>query len=139
VHLTGSSHDDPAVYRQMEADGLLVVSEDHDWGDPLGRRPVGPVSDADDAVAALAERYQYAGPTAQRSSGRRRADLLSADLAAAGPDLVISYLRERDDAPAWDTVAQRAVCTRLGVPYVVLENQPYGHVDLGLIREGSMA
>jgi benzoyl-CoA reductase/2-hydroxyglutaryl-CoA dehydratase subunit BcrC/BadD/HgdB len=125
LHLTGSSHDDPSVYRQLESVAAVIVSEDHDWGDLQWRRPVG-----ESGRTALAERYQHNGPTAQRASAQARAGLLGDDLTAGRPDLVVAYVREHDDAPAWDVPAQQTVCSRHDVPLVLLEHQEYGQVDL---------
>lgn len=122
VHLTGSAHDEPAVYRQLEAGGAVIISEDHDWGDLQWRRPVG------DATG-LAERYQHNGPSAQRACAQARAALLEEDLTAGRPELVVAYVREQDDAPAWDLPAQREVASRHDVPLVLLEHQRYGQVD----------
>jgi len=129
VHLTGSSHDEPSVYRALADEGLVVVSEDHDWGDLQGHRPVGVAT-----LTALAERYQRSGPTAQRASADARAALLDADLQQGRPDLVVAYIRERDDAPGWDLPAQRSVCARHGIPMVELDHQEYGRVDLDRLR-----
>jgi benzoyl-CoA reductase/2-hydroxyglutaryl-CoA dehydratase subunit BcrC/BadD/HgdB len=123
VFLTGSSHDCPHVYAALEGAGLLVVGEDHDWGDLLAARPVGEPTEL-----ALAERYQHAGPAAPRSSVRARAAHTAAGVRASAAELLISYVREHDDAPPWDFPAQRAAA---GVPAVLVERQPYGAVDLG--------
>jgi len=120
--LTGSSHDCPDVYAALEGAGLLVVGDDHDWGDLLGVAPVGAPTEL-----ALAERYQHAGPAAPRSSVRARAAHTAAAARACGAELLVSYVREHDDAPPWDFPAQRAAT---GLPAVLIDRQPYGSVDL---------
>jgi benzoyl-CoA reductase/2-hydroxyglutaryl-CoA dehydratase subunit BcrC/BadD/HgdB len=122
VFLTGSSHDSPHVYAALEGTGLLVVGEDHDWGDLLSLGPVGEPTEL-----ALAERYQHAGPAAPRSSVRARAAHTAAAARACGAELLVSYVREHDDAPPWDFPAQRAAT---GLPAVLIDRQPYGSVDL---------
>jgi benzoyl-CoA reductase/2-hydroxyglutaryl-CoA dehydratase subunit BcrC/BadD/HgdB len=120
--LTGSSHDCPHVYAALEGAGLLVVGEDHDWGDLLVGHPVGEPTEA-----ALAERYQFAGPAAPRSSVRARAAHTAAAARACGAELLVSYVREHDDAPPWDFPAQRAAAD---LPAVLIDRQPYGSIDL---------
>jgi benzoyl-CoA reductase/2-hydroxyglutaryl-CoA dehydratase subunit BcrC/BadD/HgdB len=122
VFLTGSSHDCPHVYAALEGAGLLVVGEDHDWGDLLAGQPVGEPTEA-----ALAERYQFAGPAAPRSSVRARAAHTAAAARACGAELLVSYVREHDDAPPWDFPAQRAAAD---LPAVLIDRQPYGSIDL---------
>lgn len=125
VFLTGSAHDGPQVYRQLEAAGLLVVGEDHDGGDLLVRRDVGvPAPGAEEL--ALAERYQHNGPSAPRASIGARAAHTAAAARERGARALVAYVRRGDDAPAWDLPAQRAAT---GLPAVLLGRQPYGGLD----------
>lgn len=118
VFLTGSPHDTAHVYTALEDRGLLVVGEDHDWGDLLFHRRTGAPTEA-----ALAERYQYNGPAAPRASVRARAAHTGRAARACGAEALISYARVHDDAPPWDYEAQR---TATGLPAVLLSRQPYG-------------
>ncbi|PXY35889.1 2-hydroxyacyl-CoA dehydratase subunit D [Prauserella flavalba] len=118
VFLTGSGHDEPGVYAALEEAGLVIVGEDHDWGDLLSLRDVEAPT-----MLALAERYQHNGPSAPRASIRRRAEHTSSAARARGAGALISYARVHDDAPPWDFPAQRALC---GLPSVLLDRQPYG-------------
>lgn len=126
VFLTGSSHDTPGVYEALEEAGLLVVGEDHDWGDLLHHRLVDPPADPALLELALAERYQHNGPTAARASIRQRAAHTAAAAHRCGADALLSYVRVQDDAPRWDHPAQRAAA---GLPAALLEHQPYGRAD----------
>ncbi|HLU56334.1 MAG TPA: 2-hydroxyacyl-CoA dehydratase family protein [Pseudonocardia sp.] len=140
VFLTGSSHDHPAVYAALEGAGLLVVGEDHDWGDLLHHRRVDPPADPALLELALAERYQHNGPAAAAASIRQRAAHTAAAAAACGAEALVSYVRVHDDAPRWDFPAQRATT---GLPAVLVDHQPYGRVDLdalaGLRPRGAAA
>lgn len=128
VFLTGSSHDTPGVYEALEAAGLLVVGEDHDWGDLLHHRLVAPPADPALLELALAERYQHNGPTAARASIGQRAAHTAAAARRCGADALLSYVRVHDDAPRWDHRAQQEAA---GLPSATLEHQPYGRVDPG--------
>jgi benzoyl-CoA reductase/2-hydroxyglutaryl-CoA dehydratase subunit BcrC/BadD/HgdB len=121
--LTGSSHDSPGVYAQLERAGLIVVGEDSDWGDLSFERRVEVPT-----LLGLAERYQYDGPTAQRASIRARAAYTEAAATRCGAELLVSYARVHDDAPLWDVPAQRTAVAAHGLRTVVLEQQPYGAV-----------
>lgn len=123
MFLTGSSHDSPEVYDELEAGGALIVGEDHDWGDLLTLRRVGAPT-----ITALAERYQYNGPTAQRSSIMDRAATTAELAAACRADVVVGYFRQLDDAPPWDFPAQRDALHVIGIKAVALEHQAYGAV-----------
>ncbi|GHE91269.1 hypothetical protein GCM10017786_24600 [Amycolatopsis deserti] len=127
VFLTGSGHDSPEVYEMLEEAGLLIVGEDHDWGDLLWHRRVGAPTEL-----ALAERYQHNGPSAPRASIRARAAHTAAAARECGAEALIAYAREHDDAPPWDYPAQREAT---GLPSVLLERQPYG----GLTAEARTA
>ncbi|MGW2340456.1 2-hydroxyacyl-CoA dehydratase [Streptomyces sp. NPDC001661] len=121
VFLTGSAHDTGHVYAALEEADMLVVGEDHDWGDLLFHRPVG-----DPTEAALAERYQHNGPSAPRASIRTRARHTAQAALARGAEALVCYARVRDDAPPWDFPAQRDAT---GLPSVLLPRQPYGALD----------
>ncbi|GAB3577535.1 hypothetical protein GCM10027445_43270 [Amycolatopsis endophytica] len=127
VFLTGSGHDSPEVYAALEEAGMLIVGEDHDWGDLLWHRKVGAPTEL-----ALAERYQHNGPSAPRASIRARAAHTAAAARECRAGALISYVREHDDAPPWDYPAQREAT---GLPSVLLERQPYG----GLTSEARTA
>lgn len=127
VFLTGSGHDHPSVYTALEEAGLLVVGEDHDWGDLLHHRLVAPPPDPALLELALAERYQHNGPAAAAASVRQRAAHTAAAARACGAEALLSYVRVHDDAPRWDFPAQRAAA---GLPAVLVDRQPYGEIDL---------
>ncbi|MEV7043679.1 2-hydroxyacyl-CoA dehydratase family protein [Amycolatopsis sp. NPDC051061] len=120
LFLTGSSHDDPAVYEALERNGFLVAGEDHDWGELLFARTC-----AAPTELALAERYQHNGPAAPRASIRQRAAHTAAAAHACGAEVLFSYARVHDDAPPWDFPEQRAAT---GLRAVLAERQPYGEL-----------
>ncbi|OLT14134.1 benzoyl-CoA reductase [Actinomadura sp. CNU-125] len=121
VFMTGSGHDSPEVYERVESTGRVIVGEDHDWGDLLFERRVGGRT-----PEALAERYQYNGPTAPRASIRARARYTAMAVERCGAEELVSCCREHDEAAAWDFPAQREAA---GVPSVLVERQPYGAID----------
>jgi benzoyl-CoA reductase/2-hydroxyglutaryl-CoA dehydratase subunit BcrC/BadD/HgdB len=127
VFLTGSGHDTPAVYEAIEGAGYIIVGEDHDWGDLLFEKRVGSPT-----LDALVERYQFNGPAAPRAAIRDRAGHTAMAAARCSAEVLISYVREADEAPLWDFEAQRRAT---GLPAVLLKRQRYGHVDIDGLKE----
>lgn len=137
VFLSGSNHDRDGVYRAIEASGAVIVGEDHDHGelvterDILGDRGAGDQGTGDrgaetDILDAIARRYQYNGPTAQRASIGERASHAASGVARSSAELLLSYVRVMDEAPLWDFAAQR---TAAPVPAGVVLGQEYGAID----------
>jgi benzoyl-CoA reductase/2-hydroxyglutaryl-CoA dehydratase subunit BcrC/BadD/HgdB len=125
LFLTGSGHDNPQVYRLIEAAGGLIVGEDHDWGDLLGEDLVDET--ADDPVDALVERYQYRAPSGSKFPVAERAAYTARRAREAGAEAVVAFIRKGDPGPRWDVPAQREA---LGaVPLLLLEAQPYRILD----------
>ncbi|QYC41763.1 Benzoyl-CoA reductase subunit C [Nonomuraea coxensis DSM 45129] len=127
VFLSGSDHDTPHVYETIEADGHVIVGEDHSFGDPQAERRVGR-GDLD----ALTEHYHESGPTAHRATAAERARHAATAVRRCRAELLVAYARTGDDAPAWDFAAQRAA---LDVPAVLLDRQDYGRADLAALRK----
>jgi benzoyl-CoA reductase/2-hydroxyglutaryl-CoA dehydratase subunit BcrC/BadD/HgdB len=128
VLLTGSGHDDARVVRAIEAAGALVVADDHPEGElaigPLVAEQYPPVRS--DPLEAIAARWHRNGPTPHRASIGDRAQHTAALARESGAQLIVAYVRERDDAPLWDAAEQERAS---GLPLVLLRRQAYGHVD----------
>jgi benzoyl-CoA reductase/2-hydroxyglutaryl-CoA dehydratase subunit BcrC/BadD/HgdB len=124
VFVTGSSHDSPDVYDAVEGNGVVIVGEDHDWGNLSVDREVD-----EPTVDGLARRYRDNGPTAHRGSMQRRAAHTSAAVERCEAELILGYWREHDEAPAWDCAYLAA---RLPAPFVEFGRQRYGQIDAPL-------
>lgn len=130
VLLTGSGHDDSRVTAAIEAAGAVVVADDHPDGE-LGLESLAGAGGAD-PLAAIAARWHADGPTPQRASTPLRAAATAARARAAGAELIVAYVRERDDAPLWEATAQSRAA---GIPVVLLTRQRYGEVDIPALEE----
>lgn len=132
VFLTGSNHDHPLVYNDIEAAGAVIVGEDHDHGQLLCERDIDDDTsrrrddDLTGVLDAIARRYQHNGPTAQRASINERAAYAASAADRAAADLLISYVRVMDEAPLWDFASQRAAAA---VPAGAIVRQQYGAID----------
>ncbi|MFG1694753.1 2-hydroxyacyl-CoA dehydratase [Nonomuraea sp. NPDC049309] len=127
VFLSGSDHDTPHVYEAIEAEGDVIVGEDHSFGELAVTGPVGAAS-----LDALAEHYHRNILTAHRSTPGARAAYAAVAVRRCRAELFVSYCRASDEAPAWDFPAQRAA---LNIPAVLLERQEYGRADLTALRK----
>lgn len=126
VFVTGSDQDGPGVYRAIERAGAVVVGEDHDWGD---RCYDGLVTEDAEPYSALVERYHTGSAAGRRYEAAQRAAYTVSEAVAAGADVVVCWLREHDDAVAWDVPEQRRRLSARGIPLAVFERQPYAVPD----------
>ncbi|TQS41137.1 2-hydroxyacyl-CoA dehydratase family protein [Cryptosporangium phraense] len=115
--VTGSAHDEPGVYRDLEDDGWLVVVEDHDCGNAAGGPEMTPT------LEGLAEWYQ----------NRVVTESAAAAVARTSAQGVLSYVRKHDDGPLWDF---RGIDATVPVPAALVSAQDYGAVDLAAVRAG---
>lgn len=132
VVVTGSTHEDPERYRELEAKGALVVAEDHDWGQAWFHGLI----DAElPPVEALAASRHGGAPRTGRHPIAARAQHL-ADLAAeVRAERVVAFLRPGDEGPPWDLPAQRRLLADVGIPLTLAPAQPpespLGRADRG--------
>jgi 2-hydroxyglutaryl-CoA dehydratase, D-component len=125
VFVTGSAHDNPDLYRAIEAAGGRVVAEDFDWGDRAIDLLV--EEGTDDPLDAIVDRYHFASPGAAKYSVAARAAATAAKAREVNAQAVVCYIRNGDPGPRWDVPAQREA---LGdVPLLLLDDQSYGLAD----------
>lgn len=124
VFLTGSSHDHDQAYRLIEDHGAVIVGEDHDWG-----ALDAPVDETGDVRTALVAAYGRGAPSSTGFGIAERAAYTARRATAAGAQVVICWLRQDDDAPAWDVPAQKEALAMAGIPLVALPPQPYDRPD----------
>lgn len=121
VVLTGSAHDDPTLTAMLEARGLLVVGEDHDWGPAWFDHEVGDHAPGADPWAALASRYgPGAAPRTGRTSIAARVAHTTRLAVERGAELVVAVLRRGDNGPPWDVPAQRGALAEHGIPLLAV-------------------
>ena len=136
VHVTGSSHPDAAVYRELERDGrCVVVSEDHDTGDAawLGVAVRGETTEH--VLEGLIDAHFARVTTSATTSGAVRAAFTRDIARAAGAHAVAAVIRELDEAPLWDLADQRAALE--DTAFVSVRVAPGGEVAAAreLVRE----
>lgn len=122
LFVSGSAHDTADVYDALEADGWLVVGEDHDWGDGGDQPPVG-----EPTLGSLTDHYtrEVLPTTARPPLGI--ASAARDGVESSGAEYLLTYCRRYDDAHRWGHPA-RAAATK--VPAALLRDQPYAGIDL---------
>jgi benzoyl-CoA reductase/2-hydroxyglutaryl-CoA dehydratase subunit BcrC/BadD/HgdB len=120
VYVTGSAHDSTSVYRAIEADGSVVVGEDHASGEAIGD---GLVDETAAPLRAIAARYHSGTALALRNDPDARAGRAAVEAEAAGADVVLSWIRTGDDPLVWGVPALQSALAAKGIPLVVLEHR----------------
>jgi benzoyl-CoA reductase/2-hydroxyglutaryl-CoA dehydratase subunit BcrC/BadD/HgdB len=131
VFVTGSAHEQSGVYEAIEATGATVVGEDHDWGDRFYQ---GQVDESAPWDLSLRDYYHFGPPASHRYYSAERTAYTAEQALRCKADVVLAYLRNRDDAPAWDIRDTREQLQAEGIPLVVLDRQPY-KVDRAALTE----
>lgn len=122
LFLCGSAHDHPEFYDLVESCGATIIGEDHDFGTRYFEQDV---TMEEDLVGAIVDRYHRPTASSHQSGVSERVQWLKKQINDLKPDGVIFYIRNADDAPSWDYPEQARLLTSLGIPYLVLERQPY--------------
>lgn len=130
LFLTGSAHDHALAYAAIEASGMIIVGEDHDWGD-RGNEAL--VAETGDPLDALETRYRAGTPAAAKFSIADRAAYTAARVREAQAEMVLCLVRKGDPAPRWDVPDQRAAVAP--IPFMLLDDQPYATDAKALAQE----
>ncbi len=132
LFMTGSTQDHTRFYELVEACGAVIVAEDHDWGN---RHVEGDIDPQAEPIDAIVDRYHLRTPSASRASITARVNALVDQVQACGAQGVISFILQKDDAPAWDYPEQRRALDKLGIPMLVVDGQPYPCADNETLRQ----
>lgn len=108
VHMTGSSHPDPSVYRELEERGCAIVGEDHDTGDNAWLGQAFVADRVDEVIAGLVEAHFARVSASSGAFSAERAELTATMAMDEHADIVAAFVRELDEAPLWDLSDQIA-------------------------------
>lgn len=117
VHMTGSSHPDPSVYRELEEQGCAIVGEDHDTGDHAWLGQAFLADSVDEVIAGLVDSHNARVSASSSAFSAERAELTATMAVDERADIVAAFVRELDEAPLWDLPDQ---ITALGVHRLAL-------------------
>ena len=104
VFFTGSNQEDTRLYEKIEEAGLLIVGEDHDWGERVFDRDVNLDLSMEDA---LVDCYMLREFSSKKAFVSQRVDALNREVKAAGADGVIFYTNQYEEAASWDYPSQK--------------------------------
>lgn len=117
VLVTGSAHESSTMYRALEAVGVVVVGEDHAWGDPWVAATLDETVSVAEAIATRSRSTAWPSP---RQSSRGRAEDLLTRSEALEVDAVIHIGLKGDETAPWDVKATRSAIAGAGIPFLNL-------------------
>jgi len=116
VHVTGSGHPDADLYRVLDQQGCVVVSEDHDTGDAAWLGAAADGADVDAVLRGLLDQHFARVGGSPTASSAERARFTRDVVVRSGAELVVGVVRDLDEAPAWDLADQAALLAEIEVP-----------------------
>ena len=138
VLIGGSDIEDITVVERIEAQGALVIGEDHGWGEARSRRAV---ARCGDPIAALARSSMT--PSSGVFSGiADRAASLRAAVEQRAPERVLHLSRNSDDSAPWEVAAIGEAISASGVPMLDAAPDDEAIADFiahGHVREKELA
>lgn len=104
VFFTGSNQEDTALYDLIEDQGLVIVGEDHDWGDRYYDRDY---NLSYTPIRAIVDRYMLREFSSKKAFVSQRVDALNREVDAAGAKAVVFYTNKYEEAASWDYPNQK--------------------------------
>ena len=104
VFFTGSNQESTDLYDKLEGAGLVIVGEDHDWGDRFYDRDFNLEYTP---KRALVDCYMLREFSSKKAFTSQRVAALNREVAATGADGVIFYMNEYEEAASWDYPPQK--------------------------------
>ncbi|MFE5410851.1 2-hydroxyacyl-CoA dehydratase [Microbacterium sp. NPDC056569] len=119
IHVTGSDHPDADLYRELEEQACVVVSEDHDTGDAAWLGAAADGADVDEVLENLLDQHFARVGGSATASSAARARLTRDAVVQSRAERVVGIIRDLDEAPAWDVADQAALLAGIEVPFRV--------------------
>jgi benzoyl-CoA reductase/2-hydroxyglutaryl-CoA dehydratase subunit BcrC/BadD/HgdB len=123
----GSPQDSTRFYELVEANGAVVVADDHVCGERLFD---GRVRDAIDVLDAIAFYYQTESCSPRSYPQSEQDARFLANVEAAGVEGMIFFVEEHDDTLGWDYPDQKKALDARGIPSTYLVHQSYRAPDI---------
>ncbi len=112
VFFTGSNQEDLSLYERIEAAGLLVVSEDHDWGARVYDRDF---NLAYTPLRALVDCYMLREFSSKKAFVSQRVEALRREVRACGAEGVLFCTNQYEEAASWDYPSQKQALKAEGI------------------------
>ena len=112
VYFTGSAQEDTVLYDMIEETGMVIVGEDHDWGDRYYDRDY----NLDyEPIRAVVDRYMLREFSSKKAFVSQRVEALDRLVDGAGAEAVIFYSNIYEEAASWDYPSQKKSLERRGI------------------------
>lgn len=112
VYFTGSAQEDTTLYDMIEETGMVIVGEDHDWGDRYYDRDY----NLDYApIRAIVDRYMLREFSSKKAFVSQRVEALDRLVDGAGAEAVIFYNNMYEEAASWDYPSQKKSLESRGI------------------------
>ena len=112
VFFTGSDQEDTKLYELLEAAGMVIVGEDHNWGDRFYERDY---NTAYSPVRAIVDRYMLREFSSKKAFVSQRVAALEREVGAARADAVLFYTNIYEEAASWDYPSQKKTLEAKGL------------------------
>lgn len=112
IFYTGAEQEDLSLYEKMEAQGLVIVGEDTNWGDRYYNRDYNPDYPA---TRALVDRYMLREFSAKKAFVSQRVEALDREVDEAKAEAVIFYTNLYDEVATWDMPNQKKSLLSRGI------------------------
>ncbi len=112
VFYTGAEQEDTSLYEKIEAQGMVIVGEDTNWGDRCYNRDYNPDYPA---TRALVDRYMLREFSAKKAFVSQRVEALDREVDEARAEAVIFYTNLYDEVATWDMPNQRKSLSSRGI------------------------
>lgn len=104
VFFTGSNQENTDLYEKIEAAGMVIVGEDHDWGDRFYDRDF----NLDySPKRALVDCYMLREFSSKKAFTSQRVEALNREVEKTAAEGVIFYMNEYEEAASWDYPPQK--------------------------------
>ncbi|MBQ1311640.1 MAG: 2-hydroxyacyl-CoA dehydratase [Blautia sp.] len=122
VFFTGSDQEDLSVYERIEDTGLVIVGEDHNWGDRFFDRDY---NMAYTPVRAIVDCYMLREFSSKKAFVSQRVEALDRWVERTGAQAVIFYTNRYEEAASWDYPSQKKSLEERGIRTVNFAKMSY--------------
>lgn len=133
VFFTGSSQEDTDLYDVIEATGVVIVGEDHDWGDRHYDRDY---NASYTPIRAVVDRYMLREFSSKKAFVSQRVDALNRMVDATGAQGVVFYTNIYEEAASWDYPSQKKSLEGRGIPTVCFSKMTWPIPEGEALQQG---
>lgn len=112
MYFTGSAQEDTRLYDMIEKTGMVIVGEDHDWGDRFYDRDYNLEYTP---IRAVVDRYMLREFSSKKAFVSQRVEALDRLTKQAGAEAVIFYNNIYEEAASWDYPSQKKSLESRGI------------------------